>query len=278
MIDGKPPDVTVTDWKTVAGYPRLPIHPETKDVIWNTYQAPGTGTRLRLSMPTSASIAGAVNKVFSMVSRGASTAVRFVLARPVTLLMLGGAAAVLYHNWDALGWYFYKVMEILNWFKTGEAHADATRAGEQYLKQALPNASKALYNLTDATSGNVNSVQLTDSILSPQDHLNDLFELVKFNPQVKDKVQDVINATVASLNNGTDVPMDMNVPLPDPETKELDEWLQRSDLDDWMRAATQAGAAANQVYQGLRDIVMWGTSGNKVLEQGGDDFVSNVLS
>jgi len=89
----------------VPGHPALPIDRTTGDVISSTYQEPGS--RLRLSMPTSASIAGAVNKVFSTVSRG----VKFVLARPVTLLALGGAAVVLYRNWDTIGWYFYKVME-----------------------------------------------------------------------------------------------------------------------------------------------------------------------
>jgi hypothetical protein len=107
-----------------------------------------------------------------------------------------------------------------------------------------------------------------------------LFKLVQLNPQVKEKVQDVINATVASLHNGTDVPSLHNgtdVPPPDTEAKELADWSRRSDLDDWKRAATEAGAAANQVFQGLRDMFAWGLSGNTVFEPGGDDFVRNTL-
>ena len=142
MIDGKPPDVTITDWKTLAGYPRLPIHPETKDVIWKTYQAP---SRLpTMTLPSLGSIRSIVSNAFDAVMRTAPKVAKYAVENPRILLQLGALGLTIYKSWHYFGPILEKVFAALGWIANSGERANAL--GSAYL------AAKNVPNMTQVTT------------------------------------------------------------------------------------------------------------------------------
>ena len=240
-------------------------------------EEPGLLSRYRQAFSPSR-IASAVQQVFSqhMNRQLGVRAVKYVLARPKKLLayalMTGGAAWVLYHNWDTLGYYFNKVMQLLNYFKSGEAYAEANRRGEVYMDTHAPNATRVQYNTTGA-DGNVTTTTLIDAVMAPEDALNVLFEVARGDPFKKIWLDETINQTVAFVGNSTNA-----TTPPVYETPTEPEMLHPFDMGAYRREAAEAGKqfgqALTSVSMGLLGMFKWGVSGNDAVTE---DLISNPL-
>jgi hypothetical protein len=143
LPDGSlPPDVTITDWKTLAGYPRLPIDPETKNVLWKTYQAP---SRLpTMTLPSLGSIRSIVSNAFDAVKRTAPKVAKYAVENPRILLQLGALGFTIYKNWHYLGPIIENVFAALGWIANSGERANAL--GSAYL------AAKNVPNMTQVTT------------------------------------------------------------------------------------------------------------------------------
>ena len=277
---GKNEKPKFTPWQQGPGVPSTMVpNPEAGGMAYERPPGdePGLLTRYRQAFSPSR-IASAVQQAFSRhVNRQLGVrAVKYALARPKQLLqyalLFGGSAYILYQNWDTIGYYFNLVMQTLNYFKSGEAYAEANRQGEAYMDTHAPNATRVQYNTTGA-DGNVTSTTLIDAVMTPEDALNVLFEVARGDALKKIWLDEAINQTVTFASNSTNAAAPPVYEAP-PEPEMYHPFSMEGYRKDFREASKEFGEAVTSLSMGVFGMFRWGLSGNDAVQE---DIIMNPL-
>jgi len=184
-------DPTITDWRTVPGYPKLPTNVQGQVTLDQSQVASDYSL-----MRAPGALKSVINKVISALGVTRSVgykAATFALKNPLVILQYGAAGVLMYKTWDYWGPIVRGVFAVLGWL--GNAGARANVRGSSYMRNNYHDLPPFVTSSTGTAYTELPSVaQVLTKVAS--DVIPTVLQNALADPETKANVQAVLEATV----------------------------------------------------------------------------------